>query len=61
MKIKRIRAFGVKLTPPIKTEPRVPPVPGAGHFTSPMARYEGGFGGRSWAAGMGANGVRRHR
>ena len=33
MKIRRIRAFGVKLTPPVKTEPRVLPDPGDGHFT----------------------------
>ena len=51
MNIKRVRAFGVKLTPSVKTEPRVPPDPEAGHFASPMARYEGEFGGRSWAAG----------
>lgn len=48
MKIKDIRAVPVNLAPPIKTEPRVPAIPGAGHFTSPMARYAGEFGGRGW-------------
>ena len=49
MKIKEIRAAAVTLTPPIKTTPRVPAIPGAGHFTSPMARYEGEFPDRSWS------------
>lgn len=33
----------------MKTEPRVPPIPGAGHFTSPMARYESDFPNREWS------------
>ena len=49
MKIKEIRAAAVTLTPPMKTEPRVPAIPGAGHFTSPMARYKDEFGGRGWS------------
>ncbi len=49
MKIKSIRAVGVNLRPPMKTEPRVPPIPGAGHFTSPMARYESDFPNREWS------------
>ena len=49
MKIKQIRAAGVNLRPPMKTEPRVPPIPDAGHFTSPMARYETEFADRSWS------------
>ena len=49
MKIKEIRAAAVTLTPPIKTEPRVPAIPGAGHFTSPMARYKDEFGERGWS------------
>ena len=53
MNIKEIRAAAVTLTPPMKTEPRVPAIPGAGHFTSPMARYEGEFGGRGWSEGWG--------
>ena len=48
MKIKEVRAAAVTLTPPMKTEPRVPAIPGAGHFTSPMARYKNEFGGRGW-------------
>ncbi len=50
MKIESIRAVEVNLTPSIQTAPRVPPIPGAGHFTSPMARYEREFGGRGWSA-----------
>ncbi len=53
MNIKQIRAVGVNLRPPMVTEPRVPPIPGAGHFTSPMARYEGEFPGRGWSADWG--------
>ena len=53
MKIKEIRAAAVTLTPPMKTEPRVPAIPGAGHFTSPMARYESEFPNRSWTEGWG--------
>lgn len=49
MKIKEIRAAAVTLTPPMKTEPRVPAIPGAGHFTSPMARYENEFPNRNWS------------
>ena len=49
MKIKQIRAAVVTLTPPMKTEPRVPAIPGAGHFTSPMARYENEFPNRNWS------------
>ena len=49
MKIKEIRAAAVTLTPPMKTEPRVPTIPGAGHFTSPMARYENEFPNRNWS------------
>ncbi len=49
MKIKEIRAAAVTLTPPIKTQPRVPAIPGAGHFTSPMARYKDEFGERGWS------------
>ena len=49
MKIKEIRAAAVTLRPPMKTEPRVPAIPGAGHFTSPMARYDADFPGRQWS------------
>ncbi len=49
MKIKEIRAAAVTLAPPMKTEPRVPAIPGAGHFTSPMARYENEFPNRNWS------------
>ncbi|MCE2456738.1 MAG: L-rhamnonate dehydratase [Dehalococcoidia bacterium] len=53
MNIKSIRAFPVNLRPPIVTEPRVPAIPGAGHFTSPMARYEGEFPDRGWSSDWG--------
>ena len=53
MNIKSVRAVGVQLRPPMKTQPRVPAIPGAGHFTSPMARYESEFPDRGWSAPWG--------
>lgn len=53
MNIKSIRAVSVNLRPPMVTEPRVPAIPDAGHFTSPMARYESDFPGRGWSDSWG--------
>ena len=53
MNIKSVRAVGIELTPPRKTEPRVPAIPDAGHFTSPMARYDAEFPNREWSAPWG--------
>jgi L-rhamnonate dehydratase len=38
MKIKSVRAVEIDVTPPMKTKPRVPQLPGDG-FVSPMRRY----------------------
>lgn len=39
MKIKEIRAFAIDVTPPQKTQPRVPQLSGDTSFVSPMRRY----------------------